>query len=417
MARNPLRGNRVPPVSLPPRCRWEWVRVGPLRRERVLVCPPEAAGHPSARAPVIYFLHGAGHSPASFFTDLPTEPLLPMAADACLVFVDGGKRWYLDSPLDPRSRGETAFLAALRAVEARHPVGGSRDRRAICGFSMGGFGAMYLAARHPDLFASASSILGPLDIEPLCPDYPGLRALLGDDCATWRKHNPAALADALRDVRLLVTTGDAAWDRPLGKRFVEACRAQGILAQYRQRPGAHDVGFVAAQLEHHLAFHLNPGPAWRIRRAEPDDADALARNCFPASPPDDVARHLEWSLAESARGRRVHLVVDAGEAVASGELSITGDRAEIANLVVEASLQGRGLGTALIRALADEASARDIATLEIGVRSDDSRVRALYEREGFTAYRETTVSLDGQPTRVTYLRKRLPPRASHLGGE
>lgn len=406
----------MPRVQLPPRCRWEWVRVGFMRRERLLVCLPADARGGEPR-PVIYFLHGAGHTPASFFTDLPMARLLPMAEHACLVFVDGGKRWYLDSPVNPRSQGERAFLAALHAVESRHPVGRSRDNRAICGFSMGGFGAMYLAARHAHLFASASSILGPLDIAPLCPDYPGLRAVLGDDREAWLAHNPAAHVDALRSVRLLVSTGDEAWDRPLGRRFVEACRAQGILAGYRQRPGAHDVAFVAEQLEHHLAFHLNPGPAWRIRRAAPDDADALARNCFPRSAPDDVAQHLAWSLAESARGRRVHLVVELGEAVANGELSISGERAEIANLVVEGSLQGRRLGTALIRALADEAAARGVPMLEIGVRSNDARVRALYEREGFVAYREANVPLDGQPTRVTYLRKAVPSRTSHVGGE
>lgn len=416
MLRLPLRKNPAPAVQLPPRCRWEWVRVAPLRREPVLVCPP-ATARGSNPAPVIYFLHGAGHSPASFFADLPMERLLPMAEHVCLAFVDGGKRWYLDSPVNPRSRGESAFLAALDAVESRHPVGRSRENRAICGFSMGGFGAMYLAARHPDLFASTSSILGPLDIAPLCPDYPGLRALLGDDPDTWQAHNPAAQIAALRDVRLLVTTGDEAWDRPLGRRFVEACRAQGILAAYRQCSGAHDTEFVAAQLETHLAFHLNPGPLWRIRPACPDDADALARNCFTQPAPSEVARALAWSLTEVAKGRRVHLVVEMGEAVANGELSIMGDRAEIANLVVEHTLQGRGLGTALIRALTDEASARGILTLEIGVRSDDARVRALYERKGFVAYQEATVPLNGQPTSVIYLRKAVPSRASHAAGE
>ncbi len=416
MLRLPLRRNPAPQVALPPRCRWEWVRVAPTRREPVLVCPPQNAQDSTPR-PVIYFLHGAGHSPASFFTDLPMARLLPMAARVCLAFVNGGKGWYLDSPANRRSQGERAFLAVMSAVESRHGVGGRRENRAICGFSMGGFGAMYLAARHPDLFASASSILGPLDIEPLCPDYAGLRALLGDDPAVWRAHNPAAHVAALGEMRLLVTTGDDAWDRPLGRRFVDACRAQGILAAYRQRPGGHDVAFVAGQLEYHLAFHLNPGPAWRIRRAAPDDADALARNCFSGSAPDDTARHLAWSLAEAARGRRVHLVVELGEAVANGELSIMGEVAEIANLVVEPSLQGRGLGTALIQALTDEASARDIPVLEIGVRSDAVRVRALYERLGFVPHREATVPLNGQPTPVTYLRKVIPPRASHLGGE
>ena len=397
-----------PAVALPRRCRWECVPIGGGRVEWAIVCPPD--GTAAQPWPALYLLHGSGHAPQSYFALLSTERLLPIVSDLCLVFVDGQKGWYLDSPIEAENQREQAFLRTLEAVERRFPAGRARENRGICGFSMGGFGAMRLATRHPDKFASASSILGPLDIGPLWPEYPALRRLLGTDSETWQEHNPAAHVERLARVRLMLTTADGAWDRPLNESFAAACRSHGVDAVYRQYPGEHGTDFVAERLAEHLEFHvraLGSAKRWEIRPMRMDDADALHQNCFSKMSNEETAQHLAWSVAEAARGRHVHLVVDNGEAVANGELSITGDRAEIANLVVRASEQGRGLGTALIRALTEAAQARDVRTLEIGVRSADARTRALYEGQGFSFFREALRPIDGESVPITYLQKQI----------
>lgn len=399
---------RKPSAALPGRCRWERCPAGDGLYEWIIVCPPQDSGEAGPDR-ALYLLHGSGHSPLSYFSELGVESLLLAAGRVCLVFVDGRKGWYLDSPADAASRRESAFLNTLEWVEARYSIGGVRENRGICGFSMGGFGAMYLASRHPELFGSASSIIGPLDIAPLWPDHEALRRLLGPDRETWQAFNPAARVDRLAGIQLLATTGLQAWDRPLNQSFADACRARGVDLIHREYPGEHGTDFAAAHLREHLEFHAHalgraPG-RWSIRSVTPEDAAALARNCFSEMSAEEVARHVAWSLDEAARGRRAHLVVDMGEAVANGELSIVGDKAEISTLVVRGPLQGRGLGSALIRALTQEAFSRGVSELEIGVRTADTRTRALYERHGFAAFREAVLTIGGKPVPVTFLHK------------
>lgn len=347
------------------------------------------------------------------------ESLLPLVEQVCLVFVEGQNGWYLDSRLAPDSLREQAFWRTLEQTERRHLGHLSRGRRGICGFSMGGFGAMYLAARYPALFDSASSILGPLDIEQLWPHHAMLARLLGGNLLDWRKHNPTALVASLRGVRLLATTALDAWDRPLNQSFVRACRARGIAAAYREYPGLHDTALVAAHLREHLEFHArslllqSPGaePSWTIRPARLEDAETLHRNCFSRMQREEFHRHLMWAFGEATQGRRVHLVAEMGEVVASGELSILGEEAEIANLVVKGPLQNQGLGTALIQALTHQALLRGVRILEIGVRSSDTRVRALYERQGFRFQRQAERLLGEEYASVVYLRKTLTRRS------
>jgi len=76
-----------------------------------------------------------------------------------------------------------------------------RGERAVTGLSMGGFGAMSYAARHPDLFAAAASFSGAVDINKapipeVTPDAAfGPR---GTQDVRWRAHNPWDLAANLR---------------------------------------------------------------------------------------------------------------------------------------------------------------------------------------------------------------------------
>jgi len=58
------------------------------------------------------------------------------------------------------ARFEDHFLEVLAHVERRLPVIPSRRFRALDGFSMGGYSALLLAVRHPQLFASVGSYDG-----------------------------------------------------------------------------------------------------------------------------------------------------------------------------------------------------------------------------------------------------------------
>ena len=107
-------------------------------------------------------------------------------------------------------------------IDARFRTIGRRAGRAVIGESMGGYGVMTYAARHPDLFASAVSLSGAVDtnyragawrssarVRPIQGGQPD--AIYGpriSDEVRWHGHNPTDLADNLRDVDLQVRTAE-----------------------------------------------------------------------------------------------------------------------------------------------------------------------------------------------------------------
>jgi len=144
-----------------------------------------------------------------------------------------------------------------------------------------------------------------------------------------------------------------------------------------------------------------------IRPATLADAPALQRHCFPAQSVEDVANYLGWCLCQAEKGRLARLVAEvSGEAIANAQLTLHGEVAEIGSLVVAEGCRQRGIGTALIAALADFARERGAQVLEIGVRPDDVRVRALYTRLGFVPHRQVEVSFV-PGGRVLYLRRAI----------
>ena len=223
---------RVHAVCDPPRCIDVGVPVPPGLRVPnpiVRVLLPTGYDTNRARYPVLYLLHGAGDTYATwtqntdvqdFSADLPIIIVMPDGGrDATAGFysdwVDGSRQW------------ETFHTRVLVRWIDRHfrtLHGGSH--RAVAGLSMCGFGAMSYAARHRRLFRAAASFSGALDTLYPTPAASILDALRvvnrgvwGDpaiDEATWRAHNPTDLAPQLRGISLFLATGDGTMGGPAG---------------------------------------------------------------------------------------------------------------------------------------------------------------------------------------------------------
>lgn len=118
-----------------------------------LYSPP---GSPKGRTLVV-FLHGSGGSESSDCVPGGFTQTLADAGygDCAILFVNGRMSGYQDHP----ERGEFIqthlIKELLPEVERAHGVGGSRAKRLLCGFSMGGAGACLVAFTHPDLFSGA----------------------------------------------------------------------------------------------------------------------------------------------------------------------------------------------------------------------------------------------------------------------
>lgn len=219
--------------------------------------------------PVLYLLHGAYGS----YRDWPeqtslTQELARVGSEMIVITPDGGQfGWYVDSPLLKDSNYETFITRDLIAdVDSRYPTINARDPRTtggrgIAGLSMGGNGAITLAAKHRKLFDSASSLSGIFRLQ----NHPGkwrLNETLGDpaaNAAEWAEHDACSLADRFTSggVAIMFDCGtsdstNAVWDN---RYFHEELTNRGIVHAYREFPGDHTWKYWSEHLPEHLQFH------------------------------------------------------------------------------------------------------------------------------------------------------------------
>ena len=147
---------------------------------------------------------------------------------------------------------------------------------------------------------------------------------------------------------------------------------------------------------------------WTLRPVRMEDAEALWRNCFSRNTLNETREYLDWCLRQMAKGQVVRLVAEAdGQAVANAQLTLWPDRGEIGSLVVAEGYRQRGIATALVATLTEEAQARGLQHLEIGARVSEPGLIALYQRWGFVPDRETELPHLVGDSRVVYLVKDL----------
>jgi S-formylglutathione hydrolase FrmB len=204
---------------------------------------------------VLYLLHGSGHDPVSVMEQVRPQEQLAALGAALLVIPDGDQGWWLDSPLQRRSRYGRYALELVALMDQRYRTLANRTGRGLCGFSMGGYGAMLLASQHPEVFGAASSLLGPLDLAQMFPEYYRLRLLLGSDLEVWQEFNPTRLAARLVHTALHFSTAQEAFDRPQNEAFAAALRSLGIGFEHVVHAGTHDTDWVRAHLRAAAAFH------------------------------------------------------------------------------------------------------------------------------------------------------------------
>jgi len=115
------------------------------------------AGYDGTRQyPVLYLLHGLWGS----YTDWRSRTRLSTYAAGCsliIVMPDGENSWYVNALNDPRGRFEDYIVHDLPAAIARsYRI--DTARAAIAGLSMGGYGALMLAMRHPERYVFAGGL-------------------------------------------------------------------------------------------------------------------------------------------------------------------------------------------------------------------------------------------------------------------
>src|SRR5947207_869812 len=128
-----------------------------------LYLPPSYNSSPAKKYPVLYFLHGLNENETRWSTRGQTDIMLDrMVADGkigeFIVVIPFGAISFYTNTRDGSEKWEDMIVAEfIPMVESTYRVNASRATRGISGISMGGYGALKIAMKHPELFGSVSA--------------------------------------------------------------------------------------------------------------------------------------------------------------------------------------------------------------------------------------------------------------------
>jgi enterochelin esterase-like enzyme len=195
--------------------------------------------------PVLFMLHGLGRHERTLVEDPASRERL-LAQPYIIVLPKGENGWYFDSPFDKGRQYATYLDEAIALSEQILPISHDRAKRAIGGWSAGGFGSVWACIHHPESFGTLATVIAVVDFPAEGVRFPITEKTFGKDPAEWPKFNPLNRATELKDLNILLVIGDAASDAPMNMRLSEALTKASIKNEVAHLPGAHTFPTVQA---------------------------------------------------------------------------------------------------------------------------------------------------------------------------
>ena len=240
-----------------------------------MVLPPSYDADKARKFPILYFFHGLGDNEQIFVHggafNLVQDLWERGQIGEFLIATPNADATFFINSRDGQVRYEDFLVQEfLPGMEARYRMRPGRANRAVSGVSMGGYGALHLAFRHPQLF-SAVSAHSPAIVDKLpaftAPTAGGgvrsrvLGATFGSppDPAFWDRNSPLTLARTANFAGLKIyfdcgdeddfgfESGATALDKILASRHIPH--------EAHIYPGRHDWQYFAEHLPASLEFH------------------------------------------------------------------------------------------------------------------------------------------------------------------
>lgn len=210
--------------------------------------------------PVLYLLHGLSDDHSIWMRRTSIERYvegLPLA----VVMPNGGRGFYCDAV--EGFAYETAIVRDLVSfIDRTFRTRSERAGRCIGGLSMGGYGAIALALKHPGVFCSAASHSGalafghrmPAPDEALASEW---RRILGPDPVGGPNDlfALAAAADLDHLPALRIDCGTSDFLLEDNRAFHQHLVDLGIPHSYAEYPGGHDWGYWDQHVQEQILFH------------------------------------------------------------------------------------------------------------------------------------------------------------------
>ncbi|MAG37338.1 MAG: hypothetical protein CL878_13975 [Dehalococcoidia bacterium] len=242
------------PVELPPE--WQRGECESIAAERTIPYAVHVPGGAAdgGRYAVLFVLHGLGGDEAHWPLRCPT--LLPTLAESGLNLIvvspGVGPTFYMRTP---RGDLETAIARDLvRHIDSTLPTIDDPAARALMGFSMGGFGSLYLSLRHPGVFGAAAAFSGALHIGHRTDNLPPQAVPLVEPSPARRLENdifhqvaaaPRELLDALRWWNAVGTEDNLV---SINRAFHHFLLAHRVSHEFVEGRGTHSFEFIETQI-------------------------------------------------------------------------------------------------------------------------------------------------------------------------
>jgi len=204
--------------------------------------------------PVLYLLHGLSEDHSAWIRRSSIERYvenlhLAVAMPSCL------RGWYCnDDRVDGRAYEDHIVKDVVGFMDKTFHTIPHRGGRAIAGESMGGYGAMMLALRHPDVFSVTSSLCGAFSfMHSSAPDWIDKYK----EIYSPQKYDVFELAKKASAAEPLAIRIDCGHDDFLvepNRQFHQHLQDLNIPHEYHESDGAHDWDFCDPHIRDTVAF-------------------------------------------------------------------------------------------------------------------------------------------------------------------
>ncbi len=223
------------------------------------VVTPEAAARTGERFPTVYLLNGYSGNNFSWLTINPKLKDIADQYGIILVMPHGMDSWYWDSPVRPEMQMETFIIDELVPyIDQHYPTKAEAHYRAITGLSMGGHGGLWLGIRHSDVFGSAGSTSGGVNIMPF-PKKWKMSEWLGEQETnrdTWLSHTVINLVPQLKpgQLNIIFDCGSEDFFATVNAELHQALLDAKIPHDYISRPGIHNLEYWRNSILYQLLY-------------------------------------------------------------------------------------------------------------------------------------------------------------------
>lgn len=214
----------------------------------------------SKKYPVLFLLHGYSGNYKQWNKIMDAQKYADQY-NMVIVCPDGlFSSWYLNSPAKPNLQFETFFFDELfPTIKAKYSM--NEEQVFISGLSMGGHGAMYLFLKHPELFKSAGSTSGGINLFDGFGKW-GLAEVLGNptkDSPLWTQYSVSTLIEGLKGSKkpFIFDCGSDDFFYQSNNALKVKCDELKLNATYISQPGGHNSTYWAKSIQQQLQFFNN----------------------------------------------------------------------------------------------------------------------------------------------------------------